>query len=244
CLEGTRVDILARINGWVEGLKSERVFWLRGMAGRGKSAIASTIAYGWKAKKASCALFHFRRSQGALSTRLICALARQLICHGTSKIKEAVLQAIRDNRDVGTLRLEDQFRILLVEPLHNLEEKSPPVLLVIDALDECEDPEYARRLINVITRHTSSLGAGVRFFITTRPEDTLINALRLQPWREEDLDEIPGTRKDIAMFLESGLLSIRRAHKLQDDWPSKEAVDCLAELSQGLFQWAHTALGY
>ncbi|KIO22924.1 hypothetical protein M407DRAFT_40618, partial [Tulasnella calospora MUT 4182] len=126
------------INGWVSGGKSsEPLFWIKGMAGRGKSAIASTVAHEWRKRKASCALFHFRRGQTALSKRLVCALARQLICCGTTEVREAVLQAVRNNRDVATMAMGDQFRILLVDSLRNLEQNSSPVLLVVDALDEC-----------------------------------------------------------------------------------------------------------
>ncbi|KAG8924413.1 hypothetical protein FRC01_011551, partial [Tulasnella sp. 417] len=244
CLPGTRVDILARINDWVKGDRSERVFWLRGMAGRGKSAIASTVAYGWREQKASCALFHFRRGQTALSSRLVCALARQLICHGTPEVKEAVLQAVRDNRDVATMRLEDQFKILLVDSLARLGEDCAPVLLAIDALDECEGPKYAERFINAIARHTSSFRVRVRFLLTSRPEDALVRALRPKGWGEGDLDDAAGTVQDITMFLHNGLLRIGKEHGLGDDWPSEQDVKSLAELSQGLFQWANTALKY
>ncbi|KAG9041554.1 hypothetical protein FS837_012091, partial [Tulasnella sp. UAMH 9824] len=49
CLPGTRVEILERIDDWIRKAKSsERVLWIRGMAGRGKSTIASTVAVNWE----------------------------------------------------------------------------------------------------------------------------------------------------------------------------------------------------
>ncbi|KAG8896722.1 hypothetical protein FRC00_005406, partial [Tulasnella sp. 408] len=244
CLPETRVDILTRINDWARGEKSEPVFWLHGRAGKGKSAIASTVAYGWREQKASCALFHFRRGQAALSARLICALARQLICNGTHEVKEAVLQAVRDYRDVATMSLENQFKILLVESLRKIGEDCPPVLLTIDALDECEDSEYVVRFISAVTRYAASFGARVRFLVTSRPEPALVSALQQKGWREEDLDEAPGTTEDIAKFLRNGLERIRVKRGLEHDWPPEESVNRLSDLSQNLFQWAHTALKY
>jgi ATP-dependent Lon protease len=46
CLEGTRTDILSQITEWVNstGDNVPRVLWLSGPAGKGKSAIAHTIA--------------------------------------------------------------------------------------------------------------------------------------------------------------------------------------------------------
>ncbi|KIO33056.1 hypothetical protein M407DRAFT_58238, partial [Tulasnella calospora MUT 4182] len=59
CLPGTRVAILERIENWIRGGKdSKQVFWILGMAGRGKSTLASTVAYRWQ-NRASCAIFHF-----------------------------------------------------------------------------------------------------------------------------------------------------------------------------------------
>lgn len=44
CLDDTRVDILRDIMTWVDGQDERCIFWLNGMAGTGKSAIARTIA--------------------------------------------------------------------------------------------------------------------------------------------------------------------------------------------------------
>ncbi|KAG2362066.1 hypothetical protein BDR07DRAFT_1074184 [Suillus spraguei] len=46
CLEGTRTEILSQITDWVSsaGDNTSRVLWLSGPAGKGKSAIAHTIA--------------------------------------------------------------------------------------------------------------------------------------------------------------------------------------------------------
>ncbi|KAG8917994.1 hypothetical protein FRC01_002093, partial [Tulasnella sp. 417] len=245
CHPGTRVEILARINGWVSGGKSsERLLWLKGMAGRGKSAVASTVGYKWKQEKASCALFHFRRGQTALYKRLICALARQLICNGSTEVREAILKAIRSNRDVATVPMEEQFRLLLTEPLRELEPDAPPVLLMVDALDECEDPDYVLRFIKVIARHNSSIPANIKFLVSSRPEDFLVRALQHEEWRTEDLDHASETANDIALFLQTGLTKTRTEHRLSEDWPPVGSVDSLTRFSQGLFQWAHTVIRY
>ena len=44
CLGGTRVDILLQLEDWLEGQQGQRVFWLNGLAGTGKSTIAQTFA--------------------------------------------------------------------------------------------------------------------------------------------------------------------------------------------------------
>ena len=48
CLLGTRETILDKVNVWVkgsvEGSEKSAIFWLNGLAGTGKSAIAQTVA--------------------------------------------------------------------------------------------------------------------------------------------------------------------------------------------------------
>src|SRR5271154_3314450 len=45
CLEGTRVDVLNQIDNWINSREpGNNLFWLRGVAGSGKTAIASTVA--------------------------------------------------------------------------------------------------------------------------------------------------------------------------------------------------------
>lgn len=44
CLTNTRVDLLREITDWATGNSSQYIFWLRGLAGTGKSTIALTIA--------------------------------------------------------------------------------------------------------------------------------------------------------------------------------------------------------
>ncbi|KIO29701.1 hypothetical protein M407DRAFT_39567, partial [Tulasnella calospora MUT 4182] len=123
---------------WIrDASASEKVLWIRGMAGRGKSTIASTIAHQWKYQTAS-AIFHFRRGQNEMDKKLVCALARQLgSCALVPEVKESILQSVGENQDIGQARLQDQFQALFVRSLGRLRNTSLPILLVVDALDEC-----------------------------------------------------------------------------------------------------------
>ena len=48
CFKDTRTDVFSDIAEWIEGNDSKRVFWLDGMAGIGKTAIARTIVEHYK----------------------------------------------------------------------------------------------------------------------------------------------------------------------------------------------------
>lgn len=246
CLPGTRVQVLDRINAWIRSASaSERVLWMRGMAGRGKSTIASTIAHQWK-HQAATAIFHFRCGQRGLDQRLICALARQL---GRSdlvpQVKEAILQNIAENEDIAQERLTEQFLKLLIWPLaqSNSSGNSRPILLIVDALDECDDLEYAVNFVRLIDEHSVFLSSNVKFLLTSRPEEALLRALEPRQWIIEDLDLLEHTNDDVAQFLQQGFSRIRE-YNLGEDWPHSGEIGALVNMSQGLFQWAHTVIQY
>lgn len=44
CLNNTRTELLDYVYKWIEGDDERRIFWLKGMAGTGKSTIARTVA--------------------------------------------------------------------------------------------------------------------------------------------------------------------------------------------------------
>lgn len=244
CLPGTRVEILGRIDDWIRDTAGpERVLWIRGMAGRGKSTIASTVADRWK-YRASSAIFHFRHGQNTLDARLVCALARQLGESHVQQVKTAILETVRENEDIAGQRLNEQFTILLVDSLKAIRENSFPVLLIVDALDECESVDYVVDFVKLIDQHSSSLPANVKFLLTSRPEGPLLRALEPRVWRTENLDLVADVDRDVERFLRHGLSKIRDTSGLPTNWPAEGDIRTLMYMSQGLFQWARTAIAY
>ncbi|KAG8916029.1 hypothetical protein FRC01_003428, partial [Tulasnella sp. 417] len=243
CLPNTRVQILETIDAWVGSrLPSENVLWIHGMAGRGKSTIASTVAHRWESK-AACALFHFRRGQKTSDTGLVCGLARQLGGnHVVPELKTFILEIVAKHEDVGHERLQSQFQKLFVGSLSKLQSDSSPVLLIIDALDECEDLDYAVKFVKLIEKHTPSFPANVKFLLTTRPEAPLLRALKPIPGIAHNLDAETKVDQDIARFFEHEFSKIRKDHELGENWPNPTDVEALVAMSEGLFQWANTAI--
>ncbi|KIO23203.1 hypothetical protein M407DRAFT_214944, partial [Tulasnella calospora MUT 4182] len=246
CLPGTRQDVLKKIHGWVDDPSAEeRVFYVTGMAGCGKSTIASTIFEQWK-PLGSCAIYHYRRDEPSQHHRLVTALARQLANTGEAWLQEAIFESIRRNSDIEQKRLEDQFKMLLVNPLTGARGKPSTVLIVIDALDECHDTKYAEKFIELIHRHVSLLPTAVKFLVTSRPSDNLFRAFQSLAVARENLDSQQESlvTTDVKLLLEHKLTEIGKAHDLPRGWYDSNCVDVLARLSQGLFQWVSTAMIY
>ncbi|KAG8899904.1 hypothetical protein FRC00_000712, partial [Tulasnella sp. 408] len=244
CLPGTRVKILERIDEWIRGASnSERVLWILGMAGRGKSTLASTVAHNWKGR-ACCAIYHFRRGQIVSNTSLVCALAKQLGKSLDPELKNAILSTVEENEDITNQRLDEQFAALLVASLGSMKEKTFPILIVVDGLDECDSVDYAVDFVKLIKRHSSSLPDNLKFLLTSRPEAPLLRALEPRTWLTENLDSIDDVEEDIERFLHHALLQVKTEHKIEGLWPPPSEVSRLAKMSQGLFQWARTAVKY
>jgi hypothetical protein len=64
CYQGTRVELLRQIDTWASNRGSERIFWLNGMAGTGKSTISRTVAETFADKGDLGASFFFKRGEG------------------------------------------------------------------------------------------------------------------------------------------------------------------------------------
>ncbi|KAG8984013.1 hypothetical protein FRB90_005624, partial [Tulasnella sp. 427] len=263
CLPGTRVQILERIDEWVRGeggpepgsterkesgTNSNRVLWIRGMAGMGKSTIATTVAYRW-ARRGTYALFHFRRGKNAKDGLLTCALARQLGERGSPDLRDAILQAVRDHPSIIGERPEEQFAILLVNSMKKLPftQQTCPILLIIDALDECAEISTAVKFVQLVAKYDSDFPPNIKFILTTRPEAPLLNELERRNWRMEILDLALRTEasSDVKLYFRSKLAEVKGStSKMIERWPSEDSIRRLAEQSEGVFQWAHTAIEY
>ncbi len=80
CHPGTRVEILNTIAEWIQNTDSrQRIFWLNGPAGVGKSAIAQTIAESCRDKELAASFFFQRNTMYCnMANRLFPTLAWQL----------------------------------------------------------------------------------------------------------------------------------------------------------------------
>lgn len=239
------MEILDRIDEWIRDTSTydERVFWIRGAAGRGKSTIASTVAHNWSSK-GSCAIFCFRRGQHELDGQFLCTLSRQLGEDLVPEVRNAILDCVRENEDIARQPLDTKFETLFAGALGRIQNHAHPIVIVVDALDECKDVEDAVDFIQLIKEHSSVLPPNLKFLLTCRPEPSLLLALEKEKWNTEDLDSISHTSEDIKRYTQHAFAQIRDKHKLPPPWPSQTEVEAIVGMSQELFQWAHTAIAY
>ena len=252
CLPDTRVKVLQQIRTWADGDDGRDIFWLSGWAGTGKSTIARTIAREYYNKECFVASFFFSRGGGDVSHagKFVGTIATQLAQRSTA-FKSLLVKAISKNEGISSSILKDQWNGLVLQPLSKLEAGSvqAPLLIVIDALDECEKESHVGQVLQLLSdlRHLSRLHS--RVFITSRPETPIRHGFSLvldqdhQDYEDFVLHDISRSivDNDIFTFLQHALTVVRRKHGLGEKWPGEEAIKHLVRKAAGLFIWATTA---
>jgi len=125
-------------------------------------------------------------------------------------------------------------------------------LIIIDALDECQDEEPASALLSVLSRYVDKIPL-VKFFITGRPEPRIRSGFRLELLRPHTdvlkLHEVErlSVDSDIKLFLRTRLTGIPQNWSncdLIEGWPSPQDIDTLCKKAGGLFIFASTVVKF
>ena len=219
------------------------------MAGTGKSTIARTIAREYYEKRCLGASFFFSRGSGDLgsASKVFTTIARQLV-ELSPDLERYIYEAVAKTSNIGNLGLQDQWEKLIVQPLSRLEERTfpLPLVLVIDALDECEGDDDVELLLRVLATAGSLHRVQLRILVTSRPEISIRHGIFDIPTASHQdfiLHNIEQTvvDHDISVFFEHNLKRIRRKFNLALGWPGEDSTRLLVQRAGGLFIYAATA---
>ena len=250
CLKGTRRDVLLQIEQWLTDKHDQRIFWLNGLAGTGKSTIAQTFAeMSFADGKLGASFFCSRDYEDRSSLRAIFPTLAFQLAHVYPQFRKQLLQVLKANPNVERESLNSQLEKIIVRPL---KETQVSTLIVIDALDECKDEEPASALLSVLSRYVHEI-PGVKFFITGRPEPPIREGFRLKPLvpitdvlklhdvKRSSVDE------DIRLYLGIRLTNIRETRsdcEFPEEWPSSDDINILCKEAGGFFIYASTVVKF
>lgn len=206
--------------------------------------------------------FFFRRggSDRNKIARLFPTLASQ-VAAVSPQFKEALHRSLdgMSKDEIEKKSITKQFEILMSTPLQAttaMVSGTAPKVLVIDALDECDDfnrvdTEEGRKLLETLLNLFSRLAhignARLRILLTSRSDpyivETMIENDLVLPFDLDHQDLIIDTRVDIRTFLTQRLVRISKAKRLKGDWPSRRDLEYLFERAndpEPLFIYAAT----
>jgi hypothetical protein len=253
CLPGTRAETIQFITDWAtRTAESQKILWVHGLAGAGKSTLATTMASCFRKMGCLGAFLFFDRAVAERSDPLtvIRTLAYQVgsLHPGAGK---AIADAIDESPSICLSPLRDQFQELLVGPLSakGLIDANVPIVLVLDALDECGSTRRREILLNVLTEQSVKLPSAIRILVTSRLEMDISDAIQAQTHilSHEIKTTCKVNTEDISSYLRHRMEFVRRKNRnlpLPIDWPGEYNIRRLIVRASGLFAWASTAMEF
>jgi hypothetical protein len=147
---------------------------LSGIAGTGKSTIARTISRDFADQKCLGASFFFSRGRSDLghAGKFFTTIAVQL-ANTLPAFKPCVNEAIAKCSNIAQQGLAEQWKHLIFQPLSELRGvslQSQTIILVIDALDECDGEGDIKWILQLLANAKALETVRLRVLITSRPE--------------------------------------------------------------------------
>ncbi|KEP45549.1 vegetative incompatibility protein HET-E-1 [Rhizoctonia solani 123E] len=242
CTAKTRELIHKDLQAWTTNPESEKIYWVNGMAGTGKTTITYSLCE-WleNTNRLGASFFCSRISSTCRSlSRIVPTLAYQLARYSPA-FRSALCTTLKDNPDAGTLNVVQQFEKLVYHPMLRVKDAIPEsVVIVIDALDECDDAYSVRLLLDVLLRFAEQLP--VKFFVASRPEHVIRDRMMSRAGSTRfivylhDIEQSI-VEEDIKKYLTEALSPMEPS-------PSVEQIGLLAQRSRNLFIYAATLVRY
>jgi hypothetical protein len=250
CLKGTRKEVLQGIEHWSMSKQSQRIFWLSGLAGTGKSTIAQTFAeMSFADGRLGASFFCSRHFEARSNLKAIFPTLAFQLAFRYPLFRKELVQVLKAHPDVEQESLCSQMEKLIVGPLQTTHILT---LIIIDALDECRDEEPASAILSILSRYVDKI-PNVKFFITGRPEPRIRSGFRLKsllPITEVfKLHEVKpeAVNSDIKLYFQTHLANLaenRSDCDSAEEWPSSSDVEILCQKAAGFFIYASTVIKF
>jgi hypothetical protein len=259
CLEGTRIELLDDIQAWFkdDSPNASPVFCLEGLAGTGKTAIAHSVCEQLDDNLGGAFFFsrlehENRRNPSNVIPTLLSQLALTI-----PPLQSYICDAIEKDPDVASKKVFTQINKLITNGIALHTDDLPPFLIVLDALDECDEQEAhggESSLLHIVQALLSA-HPRTKIFLTTRPHESITNMLKkLRPLTNDHSGTIlnggkpfilhriegPIVSADIERYLRSEFKSIR----LPIGRPTEDEIRTIVRMADRLFIYAATAIKF
>ena len=239
-MAGTREDVLTCIKTWLHDLNGPNIFWLSGSPGSGKTTIASTVVADFQCFFGQ---FFFCRDEAELRdpNNLWRYIASDLSL-ASNDLRKSIAQALETQKaKIRGLDISMQFEHLIAKPLQQAFGTSVmPLLIVVDALDECDS--YEKLLPSLVS--WSHLPKSSKLLITSRSYSNIQSSL-CSISVHHNLNTGHGVSSHTSDDLEKYFIArFSEVTGLPLKWPGPAKVSFLVRKAAGLFIWAKSAMDF
>ncbi|RXW19280.1 hypothetical protein EST38_g6577 [Candolleomyces aberdarensis] len=251
CTPGSRISLLATLLVWAKDPRSPHLFWLSGLAGTGKTAVSKTFCSQLNDRGLLGASFFCTLSElNQKDVYLIIPTLARILAEARPNFGDALEKILESDgacRNPTKMDLKVQYAKLILQPAKETFAADGPLVLGVDALDECENKEAVKLFIEAILSQQPAVP--LKFFLTSRPEVALRESFETSTQhgrlRLHDI-EASIVKADILLYLNDRFKCIPRVYnhyQAKSNWPPPE-VQVIADASGRLFIIAATMVAY
>ncbi|CAE6514291.1 unnamed protein product [Rhizoctonia solani] len=240
CAANTREQVLLDLQAWKDNQDGEKVCWINGMAGTGKTTIVNTLCSILdNSHELGASFFCTRSIPSCRNVKLILPTIAYQLARFSSPFRGALLHVLEQDPDVHSKVPRVQFKRMILEPLQQMMRSLPSqTIIVIDALDECDDGNGVEKILEVLLENASKLP--IKFLVSSRPEPHIREKIRQSALKTQlilhELDQ-KMVKADIETYLRVELASISTP-------PTRDELAALANRAGSLFIYAATVVRY
>lgn len=221
---------------------------MNGAVGTGKSTISRTIALDFSHRHQLDANFFFKRGEGDRDNafKFFTTIAIQLM-YSLSDLRSGLKKALEAYPAIFTKITKEQFEKLILEPLSEVL-RPLETILIVDALDECENESHIVMILHLLARFQWIDSAKLRIFVTSRLElPARLGFMKIsESHRAFILHDVlsPVIKHDIHVYLRNELSKIRDncepflSEEISSNWPTERNTEALVNMTVFLFIFA------
>ncbi|KAJ1305786.1 hypothetical protein OPQ81_010516 [Rhizoctonia solani] len=240
CTPGTRVIVLEKILEWTRKKHEGGVYWLNGMAGTGKTTIAYSVCKRLDAEnKLAASFFCSRLRDECRNVNLIIPSIAYQLAHFSPPFQHALSSILEEDQHIEHKTLDQQFDVLIKKPLLTIKSVvGEEMVVVIDALDECENKDSTMSMLGMLL--SKSTGLPLRFIVSSRPEPQI---------RDQMTEDRVGSRL-VLHELDRGAVQTDVERYIRDELkhmkpaPEEDQISALVKRAGILFIYASTVVRY
>jgi ankyrin repeat protein len=245
-VEGTCTWVLNHCNFSIWLAQDSGPLLISADPGCGKSVLAKYLIDDVLCKDSTICYYFFRDQDQNTVRQLLCAVLHQLFCKFPALIKHA-MGAFKKNGN-KLINSTDSLWSILSNVLQ--EPEAGKVILVMDALDECLNPELNKLLCGLGSqyRDLTESGTKVKYIFTTRPYEQILLGFK-RNFNDASTIRIPGEEESDTISQEVNLVIQYRVGRLAGDMGLKDELkeiltQELLEVSHRTYLWVHLIFNF